>query len=82
MTFTSGYWKVGKEKAHVLLDGRIYFHERQVEPSYEGGKITGIEHLGEGPFKGRFRFTFIHDDECVGVCTGDAEWAKWMLFLP
>ena len=38
--YESGYWALSENQARELVGANIYFHERQVEPSFYGGVIT------------------------------------------
>jgi hypothetical protein len=68
----SGNWVVAKEKAESLIGKRIYFHEKQIEPSYSGGVITNFHVHPETP--NRIVFTYIPDNEGIGYLAGDEGW--------
>src|SRR4051812_22474692 len=74
--YTSGYWKVPEEAARELIGGKIYFHERQADPSFHGGTITAIEKINEGERAGRIVFTFQFERECRGVTTSPDGWMR------
>jgi hypothetical protein len=70
----SGYWAVSEVEAQGLIGCQIYFHEKQIEPSYYGGVITGFRAQPEGEFAGRIIFRFIPKQECRGVLAGATGW--------
>ena len=77
-TFSSGYWSLSEQSALSLLDGRIYFHERQNDPSFFGGRIVDAWVQPEGEYRGRIVFKFIFAEACKGVKTSRAGWAQEM----
>ncbi len=80
----SGNWHVSQEKAQSLVGKRIYFHEKQAEPSYFGGLITGFHVLPadhpENP--GRIVFVFTRDDEGKGFRAGSTGWGNEQKTIP
>jgi len=77
-TFSSGFWKLSEDTARSLIHGRIYFHERQREPSFYGGTIVGIERVLEGEYQDKIIFRFVFSADCRGVRTSRAGWAQEM----
>ena len=74
--YDSGYWDVSLLRAEALVGGDIYFHKKQKEPSFFGGKIFGVRvHDKDDEYKGRilFRFEFTRDHR--GVMAGDGGWS-------
>ena len=76
--FQSGYWLVSEAKAEALKSGKIFFHEKQSEPSFFGGEITGIQRVTAGEYAGRIIFIFKPDPACKGVKTPREGWAQEM----
>jgi hypothetical protein len=74
--YESGYWAIPETAAQELVGAQIYFHERQIEPSFYGGVITGFRvHEAENdPRKGRIIFRFVPKSECRNVRTGRDGW--------
>ena len=59
LTYESGDWTVSPEKARRLHGGMIYFHEKQAESSYFGGRIIDYRVLPDGsPNAGKVVFIF------------------------
>ena len=55
----SGLWDVPLQTAEALVGGDIYFHKKQKEPSYFGGKILGYRiHEEDDEYRGRIIFRF------------------------
>lgn len=80
----SGNWDVSQEKAQLLIGKRIYFHEKQADPSYFGGVISGFRVLPadhpETP--GRIVFAFTRDNEGKGFRAGSAGWRNEQKTIP
>ena len=75
LTYESGDWTVSPEKARRLHGGMIYFHEKQAEPSYFGGRIIDHRVLPDGsPNAGKVVFIFDRLDEAIGVRTAHEGW--------
>jgi len=77
-TYTSGFWTLSEETARSLMHGRIYFHERQREPSFYGGEIVGIERVTEGEYQDKIVFRFVFSANCRDVLTTQEGWAQEM----
>ena len=78
--FESWCWDVTPQKAQALVGGDIYFHKKQKEPSYYGGKILGfrIHDSDEGEYpgcRGRVVFTFEYSREHKNVSAGEGGWS-------
>ena len=78
--FDSGYWKIKPQQAEELIGFDIYFHKKQKEPSYFGGKILAYRvHDGSGgehpDCHGRVVFTFESSREHRNVSAGDGGWS-------
>ena len=80
-TLQSGYWKVSRKKASVLIGSKIYFHERQLSPSFLGGITTDFESKLDEPWKDRIIFTFIPSTDFAGVKTDKSGWANEKKFI-
>ncbi len=74
--YESGYWSIAEAKARELTGAYIYFHERQNEPSFSGGVITGIRVQKAAPYKGRIVFRFDLKPECRGISTSSEGWNR------
>lgn len=80
----SGNWDVSLEKAESLVGKRIYFHEKQAEPSYFGGTITSYHVLPQDhpETPGRIVFTFTRDAEGRGFNAGSSGWRNEQKTIP
>jgi predicted phosphatase len=75
----SGLWDVPTQKADALVGGDIYFHIKQKEPSYFGGKILSYSiHEVDDEYRGRiiFRFEFSPDHRNVLADAGGWSYEK------
>jgi hypothetical protein len=72
----SGLWDMPESRAQELVGGDIYFHKKQKEPSFFGGKILGYRiHEADDEYKGRIIFRFESIKEHRGVLAGDGGWS-------
>lgn len=80
----SGNWRVALKKAKSLIGKRIYFHKKQIEPSYSGGIIKAFQVLPKDhpETPGRIVFTFIQDDEGIGYLAGAEGWGVEQKTIP
>src|SRR5437667_3644467 len=75
----SGYWGVGDETAQSLVGGDIYFHKKQKEESFFGGKIVGFRvHQDDDERHGRIIFRFEFSSAHRGVLAGNGGWSNAM----
>lgn len=73
----SGLWDVSAQTAQSLVGGDIYFHKKQKEPSYFGGKILGYRvHEVDDEYRGRIIFRFEYSAEHRNVSAGHGGWAN------
>ena len=73
--YESGDWTVSSDKAERLQGGMIYFHEKQTEPSYFGGRIVDHRVLpDDAPNAGKVVFVFDRLEEAIGVSTPREGW--------
>lgn len=72
----SGSWAVTPETAEALVGGDIYFHKKQKEPSFYGGKILGFRLETEGEHVGRIIFRFEFTPEHKNVSSGSGGWSN------
>lgn len=75
----SGNWVVKPEKAESLIGKRIYFHEKQKEPSYSGGIIKAFH---DSNIPDRIVFTYIPDNEGIGYLAGSENWGVEQKTIP
>lgn len=73
-------WDLTPQTAESLVGGDVYFHKRQKEPSYFGGKILSyrVHDSDEGEYsgcRGRIVFTFESSREHKNVSAGEGGWA-------
>lgn len=80
----SGDWDVAPAKAQSLIGKRIYFHEKQSDPSYFGGIITGFHILPTKlpETRARIVFTFIRDKDGQGFSAGSGGWRQEQKTIP
>jgi hypothetical protein len=74
--FDSGYWKITPQQAEELIGCDIYFHKKQKELSFFGGKILGYRIFDkDDELKGRIIFRFEYLRSHKGVSAGDGGWS-------
>jgi hypothetical protein len=78
--YRSGYWTIAEDTAAKLIDGKIYFHEKQVASSFFGGIIKEAKLVREGQYDGVV-FTFKRDPACIGVKTSQDGWSQEMKII-
>jgi hypothetical protein len=71
----SGYWHISKETADKLINGNIYLHKNQKEPSYCGGVILSYRIQSEGEYSGRKVFIFKALESHKNKETGKTGWS-------
>ena|SRR5256885_927522 len=73
----SGYWEVAPQIAAELVGGDIYFHKKQKEPSFFGGKILAYRiHEADDEYpRGRIIFRFEATRDHRGVLAGAGGWS-------
>ena len=73
----SGLWDVSPSMAQSLIGGDIYFHKKQKEASYFGGKILGYRiHESDDQYDGRIIFRFEPSTEHKNVSSGIGGWSN------
>jgi hypothetical protein len=77
----SGWWSLDEIKAKELVGGEIYFHKKQLEPSFFGGTITGYRIEQEEQNQGRIVFTLQYNAACRNVKTDKQGWSKKMKII-
>ena len=70
----SGWWAVSAETAEKLVGGDIYFHKKQIEPSFFGGRILSYRIETSGECIGRIIFKFKTGLEFKGIRAGVSGW--------
>ncbi len=74
--YESGLWDVQPKRADELVGGDIYFHLKQKEPAYFGGKILGYRsHDENDAHRGRLIFRFEYSRAHKGVLAGAGGWS-------
>lgn len=63
----SGYWKIGKNVLEECIGANIYFHDKQADPSYQGGVISSYRIVDKGEYEGRVVFEFEPREQHLGV---------------
>lgn len=81
-TYVSGYWSLSEKTAQSLVDGQIYFHERQDDPSFYGGKVISFEQITEGEYRNKIVFKFLFTPESRGIRTTKDGWSQEMKLIP
>lgn len=74
----SGWWNIAESEAKKLVGGEIYFHKKQIEPSFYGGIITGYRVGQDVQYQGRVAFRLKYDAACRNVNTDRHGWSKKM----
>ena len=78
----SGFWKVTPKVAESLIGGDIYFHKKQKESSYFGGKILGYRiHEENDERHGRIIFRFEACRDHRDVLSGSGGWSNSMKII-
>lgn len=74
--YESGNWDIPPHRADELVGGDIYFHKKQKEPSYYGGKILGYRIYDQGDeLDGRIIFRFEYSRGHKNVIAGEGGWS-------
>ena len=74
--YDSGNWNVTPHQAEELIGGDIYFHKKQKEPSFFGGKILGYRiHQSDDQLNGRVIFRFEYSRSHKEVLAGEGGWS-------
>ncbi len=72
----SGYWDLSPYTAQELVGGDIYFHKKQKEPSFYGGRILSYRiHENDDKYRDRIIFRFEYSQNHRGVLAGDGGWS-------
>jgi hypothetical protein len=78
----SRFWKVQLRDAEKLVGGDIYFHKKQKEPSFFGGKILSYRiHDEDDEYKGRIVFRFEADPSYRKVSAGKGGWSSYEMTI-
>ena len=65
--FETGNWAISEKVAAEAVGGRVYLHEKQDEPAWHGGTVTGWRPSKE---EGRVVFTYHVDGPFRVKCPG------------
>lgn len=76
----SGFWRLTADRAGLLVNGQMFFHTKQKEPSHFGGVILGCrpatrDDAREEEHIGRIIFRIRASNEFKGVKAGSRGWA-------
>jgi hypothetical protein len=77
----SGWWQLEESKAQELIGGEIYFHKKQLEPSFYGGTILGYRIEQEEQYQGKIVFKLQYKQSCRNVRTDKHGWSKKMKII-
>jgi hypothetical protein len=77
----SGWWSIDESKAKELVGGEIYFHKKQLEPSFFGGSITGYRIDQDTKNQGKIIFTLQYNEASRNVRTDKLGWSKKMKII-
>ena len=77
----SGWWSLDESKAKKLVGGEIYFHKKQLEPSFFGGSITGYRIDQDAKNQGKIIFTLQYNEAGRNVRTDKLGWSKKMKII-
>jgi len=80
-TWESGWWSIDESKAKKLVGGEIYFHKKQLEPSFYGGTITGYRIEQDGQYEGKIIFKLQYSETGRNVKTDKHGWSKKMKII-
>ena len=78
--YSSGFWDITEARAKALINGKIYFHLKQLSPSNFGGTILTADLMPDGSFIGRVQFTFKYEYECKNIKTPQDGWGQELKF--
>jgi hypothetical protein len=78
-TFESGFWALPIEKAKAFIGGSIFFHERQISPSFFGGIIKDCWVQQDGEWKGRVVFKFDASASHKGIRPKNPDGWNWVM---
>lgn len=56
-TYESGFWKLTPKRARQAVGADMYFHSKQSEPSFFGGRITDYRIKTDPPWRDHIIFT-------------------------
>ncbi len=76
--YESGYWDISPERAKEAIGAEIYFHKKQAEASFFGGRITGFRIKTDAPWCGRVIFSFESANAFRDRKTGRDGWSMEM----
>src|SRR5436305_10858349 len=75
--YESGLWNVSLQTAQALVGGDIYFHRKQKDTSFFGGKILGYRsHEEDDEYRGRIIFRFAYSRTHRDVLAGAGGWSN------
>lgn len=80
-TWESGWWSLDESIARELVGGEIYFHKKQMEPSFFGGVITGYRIVRDEQHLGKVVFVLQYKADCRNVRTDKNGWSKKMKII-
>jgi hypothetical protein len=77
----SGWWDIDEDRAGKLIGGNVFFHKKQMEPSFFGGTITGYRIEQEAQHEGMIVFTLQYNAACRDIRTDKGGWSKKMKII-
>jgi hypothetical protein len=78
-TYESGFWMLSIEQAESFIGGNIYFHEKQLSPSFFGGLIKSCWVQQDGKWKDRVVFKFEASASHKGIRPKNPEGWNWVM---
>ncbi len=78
-TYESGFWAIPIERAKKFIGGNIFFHEKQISPSFFGGVIKDCWVQQDGEWKGRVVFKFDASGSLRGKRPKNPDGWNWVM---
>jgi hypothetical protein len=78
-TFESGFWALSIKQAKAFIGENIFFHEKQISPSFFGGVIKDCWLQEGGEWNGRVVFKFDALASHKGIRPKNPEGWNWVM---